>query len=214
MWFWLVFVVVFIPFSIFYPVKVYGKKNFDKSKKYILVCNHQSAFDPIILDIKLKNKIRFVAKKELWKNKKKSFLFDSVLGCIPVDRQKGLTIDTTKKIINILKDGQTIGIFPEGTRHNSGISEDMSVKNGAVMFALKTKTPILPCYIEKKQKAFSKNTLIIGKPFELCNFYDQKITKDVLNDCSEVVIKNLNDIKQSYEKMLEEKKIVKQLKNK
>ena len=148
----------------------------------------------------------------MWRGKKKSFLFETALGCVPVDRQKGMTMETTKKVLSLLKDKQTVGIFPEGTRHNSGVSEDMSVKNGACLFALKTKTPILPCYIVNRQKPFSKNTLIVGEPFELNDFYDKKIDKDILNDCSEILVKKLNDLKVSYEKMIEEKSIIKQLK--
>ena len=212
MWFWLLYIIIVVPFSIIFPVKIYGKKNFNKKNKYVLVSNHQSNFDPVILDIKLKRKIRFIAKKELWKGKKKSFLFDTALGCIAVDRQKGMTMDSTKKVLNLLNNNQTVGIFPEGTRHNDGVSEDMSVKNGACMFALKTKTPILPCYIVKKQKAFSKNILLVGEPFELSEFYCKKIDKEVLNGCSQVLVEKLNNLKQNYEKMLEEKAIIKQLK--
>lgn len=212
MWFWLLYSIVIIPFLIIFPVKVYGKKNLKKETNYVLVCNHQSNFDAVILDLKLKKKIRFIAKKELWKGKKKSFLFDTALGCIPVDRQKGMTMETTKKVLSLLKDNHTIGIFPEGTRHNSGVSEDMAVKNGACMFALKTKTPLLPCYIVKKQKAFSKNVLIIGKPFELNEFYDKKIDKDVLNSCGKLLIEKLNELKSNYDKMIEEKALIKQLK--
>lgn len=214
MWFWLIYIAIVVPFAIFFPVKVYGKKNYNKNKKCILVCNHQSGLDPVILYLKLKSKIRFIAKKELWRGKEKTFLFDTALGCIPVDRKKGMTMETTKKVLNILKENKTIGIFPEGTRHNNGVNEDMDVKNGACMFALKTQSPILPCYIAKKHKIFTKNVLIVGKPFELSEFYGQKMTKEVLSACSDILVKNLNDIKLSYERMLEEKQILKQLKNK
>ena len=164
--FWLVYILVIIPVLIIAPVKIIGKKNYNKKQKYILVCNHQSNFDPIILDIYLRKKIRFVAKKELWKGKEKSFLFDTILGCIPVDRAKGITMSATKKIYEVLKNEQTLGLFPEGTRY-ADTEHELAVKNGACMFALKTKTPILPCFIAKHQKPFRRNKLIIGEPFEL-----------------------------------------------
>ena len=212
MLFWFLYAIVIIPFSIIFPVKIFGKKNLKKYKNYVLVCNHQSNFDAVILDLKLRKRVRFIAKKELWKGKKRSFLFDTTLGCIPVDRQKGMTMDTTKKVLSLLKDNKTVGIFPEGTRHNSGVNEDMSVKNGACMFSLKTKTPILPCYIAKKQKAFSKNVLVVGEPFELSDFYDKKIDKEVLNLCSAILVEKMNALKQNYDKMVEEKELIKKLK--
>lgn len=210
--FWFLFILLFIPLSLIVPVKVYGKKNIKKKQKYVVICNHQSFFDPIILDLKLKRKIRFIAKKELWKGKEKSYLFDDVLGCIPVDRTKGLTINATKKIMSLLSNSKSVGIFPEGTRDNAGISSDMQVKNGACMFAIKSKTPILPCFLANKQKAFKKNALIIGKPFELSQFYDKKMDKDVLNEAGEILVKKLNEIKEGYEKWLAEKLLIKKIK--
>ena len=210
--YWVLFVLFFVPFLFIVPVKVFGRKNIKKGQKYIVVCNHKSFFDPIILDLKLRRKIRFIAKKELWKGKEKSYLFDNVLGCIPVDRQKGLTMSTTKQVFSLLSQNKTVGIFPEGTRDNAGVSSDMQVKNGACMFAIKTKTPILPCYLANKQKAFKKNVLIIGKPFELSQFYDKKIDKDVLNAGGDVLVEQLNQIKNDYEKWFTEKQLVKKIK--
>jgi len=210
--FWFFYVLVFIPFLLLVPIKIYGKKNIEKNKNYIIVCNHQSNFDPFILDIYLKKRIRFIAKKELWKGKKRSFFYNSVCGCIPVDRSKGLTLSQTKEIFSILKSNNNLGIFPEGTRNNISTRDSMNVKNGACVFSIKSKTPILPCYILRKQKFFKKNVLIIGKPFEFKEFYDKKIDKDVLNQASQIMTNNILDLKKQYIDMINEKNIIKVLK--
>ena len=95
--FWLFFVLLSLPILICVPVKIYGKKNYNKKKNYIIVSNHQSNFDAIILNFYLGKRIRFIAKKELFGKKGKSYFFDNILGCIPVDRSKGLSISETKK---------------------------------------------------------------------------------------------------------------------
>lgn len=205
--FWIIFIFVCIFFSIFMPIKVIGKKNYNKKSKYVIVSNHQSAFDPFILDMCFGKRIRFIAKKELWKNKEKSFLFDNVLGCIPVDRSKGLTMSATKKIYSLLNNNECLGLFPEGTRVND-TNHELQVKNGACVFAIKTKTPILPCFIIKKPKFFIRNTLIIGKPFELSDFYDKKLDKDNLALAQKVLVEKMSDLKKMYEEYLFEKKIV------
>jgi len=209
--FWLAYIIVFLPMCLIIPIKVLGRKNYNKKQNYIIICNHQSNFDPIILDIYFHKRIRFIAKKELWKGKEKSFFFDTFLGCISVDRTKGLTISATKKIYKLIEDKQSIGLFPEGTRHVNS-EENYSIKNGACLFSIKTKTPILPCYIPEKQKAFKKNKLIIGKPFELKQFYNEKLTKEVLHEAGEFLANKMNEMKNDYINYEEEKKIIKTLK--
>lgn len=211
MFFWLLFILLTLPMCLFLPMKVFGKKHYNKKKKYIVVCNHQSILDPVILDFHLGKRIRFIAKKELWKNKEKSFLFDTVLGCIPVDRSKGLTISATKEVYLLLKNNESLGLFPEGTR-NSEPNHDMQIKSGACLFAIKSKTPILPCYITSKPKLFSKNNLLIGKPFELSEFYDKKLDKDTLVEAQELLLQKMNELKDNYNQYIMEKNMIKKLK--
>ncbi len=205
--FWFLYYFFLIPSKIFVPVKVIGRKNYDKKKSYIIVCNHRSAFDPIIMNFKLKKRIRFIAKKEIWKGKEKSYFYDNVLGCIPVDRENGLNLSTTKKVFDILKNNECLGIFPEGTRKNS--EEDIQVKDGACLFAIKSKKAILPCFILKKQKLFNKNVFLIGEPFELSEFYDRKLDKECLAEAGEVLAQKIMNLKDEYLKSIEEKKLKK-----
>ena len=204
---------MFIPLLVFLPVKVYGKNNIKKKQKYIIIFNHQSNFDGVILNVKLLKRIHYISKKELWRGKEHSYLFDDFLQCIKVDREKGFSLSNMKTINKYLNKNACIGIAPEGTRIENGLSENSNIKNGVCLLAIKTKTPILPCYIDKKQKAFHKNTLVVGKPFELSQFYDLKLDKENLNKAGEIVLNSLNDLKVDLENLKQEKLIVKNLKN-
>ena len=62
------------------------------------------------------------------------------------------------------------------------------------MLAIKAKVPIIPINIKKKPKLFRRNKIIIGKPFELKDFYDQKLNSDVLDKASEIVYEELKKI--------------------
>lgn len=210
-WFWLLYISIFLPMCIAAPMKVIGKKNYNKKQKYIVISNHQSFFDPILLDMHLGRRIRFIAKKELWGKKEKSFFFEKVLGCIPVDRSKGLTLSATKEVYNLLNNNQSLGLFPEGKRFADS-NHDMSVKNGTCIFAIKTKTPILPCFFVNHPRFFKFNYLLIGKPFELSEFYDKKLNKETLDSASEIVIQKLKALKEEFENAKKEKELVKMLK--
>ena len=211
--FWIGFVLVSLPILICIPIKIYGKKNYNKKQNYIVASNHQSNFDAIILNFYLGKRIRFIAKKELFGKDGKSFLFSNVLGCIPVDRTKGLTIAETKKVYEILKTNQSLGLFPEGTRVSDAENADnMAAKNGACLFSIKTKTPILPCCIYKKQKLFKRNVLLIGKPFELLEFYDKKLDKETLYEASQILTNKIIGLRKEYDNFLKEKELVKKMK--
>ena len=70
---------------------------------------------------------------------------------------------------NVLIEGGTIGIFPEGTR-NKTEEELLRFKHGAVVIAKNTNTPIVPFYINGRYKVFRKGLeLHFGKPIDVSN---------------------------------------------
>ena len=190
--------IAFLPLTIFFPTIVRGRKNLVKGKA-IFTANHRSNMDPIMVYLKANRKMYFVSKKELFKKKFASWYLKG-LGCIPIDR--GTTdITATKEILKTLKNNKTIGIFPQGTRSED---EDMEIKSGVCMFAIKSKAPIVPIYIKKKPKLFIFNTIYVGEPFELDKFYDQKLTKEVLDEAAKIVVEKFEELKTRYEKKKED----------
>ncbi len=209
--FWFLYGLIYLPVKIIAPFKIIGKENYNKKKNYVVVCNHQSAFDPIILDFALHRKNRFIAKKELFKKKGNAYLLKNVLGAIPVDREKGVTISQLKEIVALLKNNENLGVFPEGTRKEE-FKESDDIKGGACFFSIKTRTPILPCFIVNKQRPFKRNVILIGEPFEFSEFYKEKLDKEILEKADEILKHKLSILYENYKKYLEEQKIVKQLK--
>ena len=137
------FALAWIPIRLFYPVKVIGKKNLPKKKGYVLTCNHYSNMDPVLLDVYLNKKIRFLAKKELFEKKFVGF-FLKKFGGFPVDREKP-GVSSFKFALNVLKENKILGIFPEGTRNKNIEAEGiMQLKNGAIVFASKGESQTAP----------------------------------------------------------------------
>lgn len=138
-------------------IKVSGLEKIDKSKAYVIVCNHQSAFD-ILLLYRLFTHFKWVAKKELAKVPVIGWnliLNNSIL----IDRASAVS---TKKMIaqglKHLEMGSSILIFPEGTRTKDG--QVKRFKEGAFLLAKQANAPILPVVIEGSKDIFPKPGIV------------------------------------------------------
>ena len=176
--------ICYLPIYIGLPTKVIGN-NLPKEGKFILTCNHQSLNDVLVVCIKVKRVIRFIAKKELFKSKLMAW-FMKRMGVIAVDRDKP-DLSSFKNVVKVLKEGGVVGVFPEGTRNKKQDGKLLPFKSGVAMFALKTKTPIVPMLLVRKPKLFRRNQLVIGEPFELTEYYDKPIDAEVLDVATEII---------------------------
>ena len=152
----------YIVFSIFYRIKVIGRENINDGAALICV-NHSSVLDPIFVGLALgkKHQPHVIAKKELFNTPVVSWLIKG-LGAISVDRSKA-DVGTIKDSLNYLKKGSKVAIFPEGTR--VATDETNEAKQGAIKIAERAAAPILPMYLPRKKRIFSKVVIVIGEPY-------------------------------------------------
>ena len=197
MLFWICFIIAFLPLIIIVPTKVFGRKNLPKKQGYIIVCNHYSNFDAPLLDIQLRKRLRFLAKKELFKNKTSAF-FLRQYGGVAVDREKG-DLSAIKNSLKILKQNKPLVIFPEGTRNKDGEEGALGqLHSGAVVIASMAKVPIVPIVIIKRPKAFRKNAIIVGKPFYAENETKSKLTKEEIDAFMARIEADMNSLRNDY----------------
>ena len=168
---------------LFWPIKIKGQKNLNKESSLILAANHVSYLDPIVLGVAVRRKIYFIAKKEVFNIPILGFIIRS-LGAIPVDRKKPNPV-SIKKTFLVLKKGNILGIFPEGTRSLNGKLLDFNI--GLIKIALKTKSPIIPVGINgtfsiyppkaKLPSFFKRKNIYInfGEPIHLDNTREKDI---------------------------------------
>ncbi|MBU1076970.1 MAG: 1-acylglycerol-3-phosphate O-acyltransferase [Spirochaetes bacterium] len=138
-------------------LKYVSSKNpsFNTKKPVLIVCNHQSLFDILVIFSIFANKLRFS-----WVIKKSLFnipFFGTVIstaGYIKLDRKnKYKAYKAIKKAIHTIKKNISVAIFPEGTRSLSDTIQEF--KSGSMVIATNTGVPILPVIL--------KNTLYINQ---------------------------------------------------
>lgn len=142
---------------LYFNISFEGLDNIPKDKGFILVSNHRTYFDPIFIGVKLKQKLTFMAKKELIEKGFLSF-FIKRLGIIPISKQTGGN-SAIEKAIEVVKENKVLALFPEGTRSKDGRLG--KIKSGAVLIASKTNADIVPvaiCYDGKLK--FRKNIVV------------------------------------------------------
>lgn len=153
-------------FFLIYPYKVYGKENIPDAKNSppLMICsNHISILDPAFIIMISKRPVYFMAKEELFPNKIAKWFFTGLFGAFPVSRGKG-GAEAVEKSIEIIKRGDVMGIYPEGTRSRDG--KLGRVKSGAALIASQSNAHILPvAMVAKNQtiKPFRRTKIIFGK---------------------------------------------------
>ena len=129
-------------------IKIINEDKVPKDGKYLLVSNHRSVIDPLIVENALrKSNImgHWIAKKELYN----SFFFGVFVrngGTILLDREASKMGGFFTDIKECVKSGDSIFVFPEGTRNKSE-NELGEFKDGSKIIALKNRLPILPVFI-------------------------------------------------------------------
>ena len=152
--FWAMFHIHLNPF---WRIKFEGKENINKDKVYVIVSNHQSAFD-IALLYRINTHFKWVAKRELirvpvigW-----NLLLNKY---ILIDRKNAFS---SKKLLHEggenLQMGSSVLIFPEGTRTPDG--RVRRFKEGAFLLAKQAQVSILPLVIEGSKDVLPKPGVI------------------------------------------------------
>ncbi|NCA67204.1 MAG: 1-acyl-sn-glycerol-3-phosphate acyltransferase [Clostridia bacterium] len=192
--------------SLIFPTKIIGKNNFIHEKA-VICCNHYSSLDSILVATKLMREgCHCIGKEEAFKSKISGW-FLRKMGGIPIKRGENDLV-AYRKILNVLKSGKQLLIFPEGTRNKSECADIAPFHTGAALFSIKSNAPIIPILLYGKPRPFKKNFIIIGEPFSLEKFASlpsremkEKATEELYSRMFEMQ-KNFNNMIQSSERRL------------
>ena len=173
--------------------EIKGLENIPENGAAILVANHTSYFDFLIIPSIIKNKqVNIMAAEELVKH--------PIIGwyvrndrCILVNR-KNPGVSFFKKGLEVLRNGELLLIFPEGSRSPDGKLQ--SWHRAFVRLALLTKVPIIPIALKGVQKilpkgakflSFNKCSVCINSGIDLNKFYGKKLNKEKLLEIANLI---------------------------
>ncbi|MCP4261754.1 MAG: 1-acyl-sn-glycerol-3-phosphate acyltransferase [Planctomycetes bacterium] len=168
-WFWFGRWVCRVFCILFFRVRTYGKDNIPRTGAFIIVSNHQSYLDPIFCGGLIKRHSHFIARDSLFTNWFFGPLISSV-NAIPVKLGEP-DISAMRKVLEKLKKGDGVTLFPEGTRTYDG--KITPFKPGLGLLARRGNATIVPALIDgafecwpRHRKLFSPGQIHVtyGKP--------------------------------------------------
>lgn len=175
-------------YKIAFRMEITGEENKTKAGEkggFIICANHVNFLDAVAVVVFSKEKIRFIGKHDLarvgiirWL----AHLFD----VIPIKRNTQ-DLEAMKRALKALKNGEILGIFPEGTRR--GMAKNQKVKNGAAFMAIRAGVPVVPVGISGSFKPFGKVRIKYGEPIDMSKY---KI-KGQEKECQEMATKEIMD---------------------
>ncbi len=161
---------------------VYGRENVEKNRSYVVISNHQSLYDILVIYGWLPVDFRWVMKIELRKVPVLGYACYK-LGHVFIDRSNTevalASINAAKKNIS---NGTSIFFFPEGTRSDDG--ELLPFKKGAFKLAIDMNLPLLPVTITGTKEVVPNGTtlifpgrskLVIHEPIDIESYSDSNI---------------------------------------
>ncbi|WP_211262519.1 lysophospholipid acyltransferase family protein [Nitriliruptor alkaliphilus] len=158
----------------------------------ILACNHLSFIDSILLPVAIPRPVYYLGKADYWDSWKTRWFFQGT-GVVPVQRAgKGSGDAALATGVDILRRGELLGIYPEGTRSPDG--RLYRGKTGPVRMALEAGVPIIPCAVLGTDRAMPTGkyipnrhpvTVRYGAPLDFSRYADRRTDPFVLRSATD-----------------------------
>ncbi len=141
-------------FSRYFKLKVENQSALPKEGAYIIAANHSSHLDSaavisalsLAMGIRRAQRMHVIGARDYFFNSRfRSWLFSTCLNVVPIERDE-IGLSGLRMVGSILRQGEPVLIFPEGTRSRTGRLQDF--KPGVGLIAWEYQVPVVPAYIE------------------------------------------------------------------
>jgi len=158
--------------KIWFRYEVHGRENLPASGAFIVSPNHRSNLDTPLLPVIRKEPIRFMGKASLWESSRFADWSLTMLGGFPVDRESADRA-AMRLAEDVLERGETLVMFPEGTRREGPIVKAENMFDGPSFLSGRQQVPIVPVGMAGSEEAMPvgkkfvyprKIVFVIGKP--------------------------------------------------
>ena len=166
--------------QLFFDLRFYGTRHIPRTGGVLLVSNHQSYLDPVLLAIGLDRPMSYMAKSELFEHPVLSWIIRS-LNAFPVEQGAG-DVGAVKETIHRLQQGHVLNIYPEGSRSEGG--EMLPLEKGVGLVIRRAKVPVVPAVIDGAYRAWPKSAkwprpapvrIMYGPPLDLAGLSRDEI---------------------------------------
>src|SRR3954451_4581106 len=147
--YWVVRAVLQPFLQVYFRMTRVGREHVPKDGPVILAANHRSFLDPFIIGVCVRRPIYFVAKRELFERRWQGWILNA-LGTFPIRRGES-DAESMETALEILKRGDVVMIFPEGTRIRTGSLG--KPKRGVGRIALESGAPVVPVAVHGTERA-------------------------------------------------------------
>jgi len=180
--------------KLYFRLESEGVENIPQEGSAIIVANHASFIDPLVIATTVPRKIGFMILESFYRKPVINWLC-SCTTCIPVP-EKDSGHQALRYAIEYLKNGNALCIFPEGGRSPDGKLQE--AKTGTAFIALKTGTPVIPAAIIGNFRAYSRHHKI-PRPYKVVVRYGKPImfgkgddfNKDDLREATQVIMEEI-----------------------
>ena len=188
---------------IFFRPWIEGAENVPTDGPAILASNHLSFSDSIFLPLMLRRRVTFLAKSDYFTGRGiKGWLtatFMRGVGQLPVDRAGGKASNAALKAgMKVLRRGELLGIYPEGTRSPDG--RLFRGRTGVARLALEAKVPVIPVVMGGTDEAQPTGRIVpkitrvgikIGKPLDFSRYEGMEEDRFVLRSATDEILYEL-----------------------
>ena len=165
---------------VFFRLRAYDVANVPKRGGVLILSNHQSFLDPMLVGCPVRRTFHFMARDTLFRNRILGGIFRWVYA-FPVKRGRADRA-AIRATIERLATGEAVVMFPEGTRTPDG--ELQPVKGGFRLLVRRANVPVLPVVIDGAFKAWPRSRKL-PRPAPVSVIYGQSIPPEELENLSD-----------------------------
>jgi len=193
MFYWVFRWLFIIILKLFFRLKVEGLENLPSKTNFIIVANHFSFLDTLVVGAAIPKRTYWIASRAMYQLRWLNWFFRSI-NALPSG-------SASEKAAMLLAENKNVGLFPEGRVSNDGKLRDF--RRGAALLALKTGRPIAPCAILGVFKALPRTRVFpkfcqikvrIGKPIYLLKEYADVVDDLFLQEGTFKIRKNIEEM--------------------
>jgi len=188
-----------------YTIRVEGWENVPTKGAAIIAANHLSFLDSFFIPLVVKRrKVTYLAKADYFHNWKTAWFF-KLVGQIPVERDdKEKSQEALETGVRVLRGGNLLGIYPEGTRSPDGKLH--RGRTGAARLALAAEVPVIPCGLVGTQDVMPKGkkmprlwgrvrvTVRFGKPIDMARYHGRPRDRFLLRSVTDEIMYEIMEL--------------------